>query len=76
MVSDPQLGLTIVVAFDSQVPDAESENWELVQTSANIVGEGQQVCEPIQFPVQPIPVALWRIGFDGFISFGDLLTAK
>lgn len=74
-------GLTCEVALDPQVAHAEPKDRQLVQAGANVVTEGQQVRQPVQLHVQPIPVALRRVGLDHRISFGggllpDGKTAK
>lgn len=51
-------GLTGEVALDPQVAHAEPQDGQLVQARANVVAEGQQVRQPVQLHVQPIPVAL------------------
>lgn len=66
-------GLTSEVALDPQVAHAEAKDGQLVQARANIVIEGQQVRQPVQLHVQPIPVALRGVGFDNSISFGSSL---
>lgn len=63
-------GLTCEVALDPQVAHAEPKDRQLVQAGANVVAKGQQVRQPVQLHVQPIPVALRRVGLDHRISFG------
>lgn len=70
-------GLTGEVALDPQVAHAEPKDGQLVQARADVVAEGQQVRQSVQLHVQPIPVALRRVGFDNRISFGSgLLPAE
>lgn len=67
--------LTAEVALDSQVSHAEAKDRQLVQTRADVLRKGQQVRQPVQLPVQPIPVALRRVRFN-LISAQDLLSAE
>lgn len=70
-------GLTGEVALDPQVAHAEPKDGQLVQAGANVIGEGQQVRQSVQLHVQPIPVALRRVGLDHHISVGGgLLPAE
>lgn len=50
--------LTFEVALDPQVTHAEAQHRQLVQTRAHLPQEGQEVGQPVQLAVQPIPVAL------------------
>lgn len=50
--------LTFEVALDPQVSHAETEDGQLVQTGADVLGERQKVRQAVQLPVQPIPVSL------------------
>lgn len=68
--------LTFKEVFDAQVPHAEAQDGQLVEPGAHVLGERQQVHQPVQLPVQPIPVALRRVGLDDFIAAGDLLPGK
>lgn len=57
----PRLALTTEVALDSQVSHAEAKDRQFVQTSADVLRKGQELRQPVQLPVQPIPVALRRV---------------
>lgn len=67
--------LTAEVVLDSQVSHAEAKDRQLVQTRTDVLRKGQQVRQPVQLPVQPIPVALRRVRFN-FISVRDPLSVE
>lgn len=71
-----QLFITSEVALYPQVSHAEAKDWQFVQAGANIFGKRQQVRQPVQLPIQPIPVSLWRIWFNNLIAARDLLSEK
>ena len=67
--------LTFEEALDSQVAHAKSEHGQFVQARTDVLGEGQQIGQAIQLPVQPIPVALGRVRLDDPIHSRELLAA-
>lgn len=50
----------------SQVADAQAEDGELVQTGGDLLGERQQAGQPLQLPVQPVPMPFGRVGLGPF----------
>lgn len=56
--------LTIEEALDLQVSDAEAQHGQLVQARPDLLGEGQQAGELVQLTVEPVSVALGRVGLD------------
>lgn len=68
--------LTTAVVLDPQVSHAQAEDGQLVQTGANLLGEGQQLRQPLQLPVQPVPVALRRVGFNDVAAIRRLLSTQ
>lgn len=75
MESLPEL-LTFKEAFDPQISHAESKDWQFVQSRSHILGKGQEVHQPIQLPIQPIPVAFWWVRLNNFIAFRDLSPGR
>lgn len=72
----PRLALTIEVALDSQVSHAEAEHREFVQTGANLLGKRQELRQPVQLAVQPIPVAFGRVWFNNIVTVRGLLSVE
>lgn len=57
-------GLTVEEAFHLQVADAEAEHRQLVQSSPDLLGEGQQAGELVQLAVEAVAVAFGWVGLD------------
>ena len=57
----PRLMLTFEVALGPQVTHAEAKHRQFVQTRADVPVERQELRQPVQLPIQPIPVALRRV---------------
>lgn len=68
--------LTVEVALDPQVSNTEAKDRQLVQAGAGLLGERQQVGQPVQLAVQPIPVALRRVRLSTFIALIELLSLE
>lgn len=68
--------LTAAVALDPQVSHAQAEDGQLVQTGANLLGEGQEFCQPLQLSIQPVPVALRWVGFNNVAAIRRLLSTQ
>lgn len=62
----PAVPLTAAEALGAEVAGAEAQDRELVQPGHHLLGEGQQPGQPLQLPVQPLPVPLGRIGAAAF----------
>lgn len=70
------LVFTFEEALHPQISHAETEDWQFVQARAHLLRKRQQVHQPVKLPVQPIPVALWRVGFNHCIALTDLLSEE
>lgn len=58
--------LTAEEALGAQVAGAEAQHRQLVQPGHHLLREGQQPGQPLQLPVQPLPVPLRRVGGTAF----------
>lgn len=67
---------TFEVALDPQVPHAEAEDRQLVQPGAHLLWKGQEVHEPVELPIQPVPVALGGVGLNHLPGIRDLLSGE
>lgn len=54
--------LTIEEAFHLQIADAEAKHRQLVQSSPDLLGEGQQAGELVQLAVEAVAVAFGWVG--------------
>lgn len=54
---------TLEEALDAEVGHCEAQDRQLVQLGDDIWGERQQAGQAVQLSVQPVPVALGRVGF-------------
>lgn len=63
--------LTVKEALDLQVSHAEAQHRQLVQPSADLLGERQQAGQLVQLSVQTVPVAFGRVGL-GAVGRGRL----
>lgn len=58
--------LTAEEALGAEVAGAEAQDRELVQPGHHLLGEGQQPRQPLQLPVQPLPVPFGGVGGAAF----------
>lgn len=70
--------LTVEVALDLQVPNAEAEDGQLVQPGPHLLCEGQQAGELVQLAVEPVAMAFGWVGLGalGRWRFGPVHTKR
>lgn len=56
--------LTIEEALDLQVSNTEAKHGQFVQARPDLLSEGQQAGELVEFTVEPVSVALGGVGLD------------
>lgn len=62
----PAMPLTAEEALGTEVAGAEPQDRQLVQPGHHLLGEGQQPRQPLQLPVQPLPVPFGGVGGAAF----------
>ena len=59
------VSLTIKVSLDLQISHTEPEDGEFVQTTFDLLGEGQEASQALQLPVETVAVTLGRVCLRG-----------